>query len=60
MIARQLSGQHPETAGQNIKGRVVRSVIERQFKDNERLYTKKLFKSGNDYTLNEIKEGIKL
>ena len=60
MIAIQLSGQHQANAGQPIKGRVVRSVIENEFKDNERLYTMKLFKSGNDYTLNEIKEGIQL
>ena len=59
-IANHLLGQNQVTVGQNIKGRAVRSAIGHQFKDNERLYTMKLFKVGTDYTLNEVKEGIKL
>ena len=47
-------------SNQQIKGNDVQKVINQQFKDNERTYTMKQFKAGAQYTMSEVKDGIKL
>ena len=59
-ISKYLLGQKRVNLGQSINGRVVRQAIEDQFKGNERMYTKKLFKAGQDYSMDEIRDGVKL
>ena len=46
--------------GPNINGRVIREAIDEELKGNDRMYVMKLFKPGQDYTIDEVKEGIML
>lgn len=43
-----------------INGRVVRSAIDDKLKGNENMCIKKLFKPAQYYSINEVKEGMKL
>ena len=43
-----------------INGRIVRKAIDDKLKGNENTYVKKLFKPGSNYSIEEIKDGIKL
>ena len=59
-ITNHLLGQVSLTSCQKVKGRAVREAIEQQFKGNERTYTMKQFKAGEQYTLDDVKDGVKL
>ena len=43
-----------------INGKVIRESIDEQLKGNDRMYTKKLFKTANEYNVNEVRDGIML
>ena len=59
-IATHLLSQSQLTPGQKVKGRTVREAIEQRFKGNERTYTMKQFKAGQQYTMEEVRDGVKL
>ena len=43
-----------------VNGRTIREAIDDQLTGNENMYTKKLFKPGHNYSIEEIKDGCKL
>ena len=43
-----------------INGKVVRESIDEKRKGNDRMYVMKIFKPGKDYTIDEVKDGIRL
>ena len=43
-----------------INGKVVRETIDEQLKGNDRMYIMKIFKPAKDYTIDEVKDGIRL
>ena len=43
-----------------INGKVIRESIDEKLKGNDRMYTTKLFKPANEYTINEVRDGIML
>ena len=51
----------PKASKQNrINGKVIRESIDEKLNGNDRMYTKKLFKPKNSYTINEAREGVML
>ena len=47
-------------ASNPINGRIIRKAIDDRLTRNEKTYVKKQFKPGQDYTIDEIKDGVKL
>ena len=45
---------------QSINGRLVQKAVDEKLKGNENMYVKKLFKAGSDYSIKEVKDGVKL
>ena len=43
-----------------IKGRVIQEVVEAKLKNNEKMYVKKQFKAGVEYSVDDVKNGVKL
>ena len=52
---------HPKVTNSNlVNGRTIRDVIDDHIKGNDNMNTKKLFKPGQDYSIDDIKDGCKL
>ena len=43
-----------------MNGRSIRQAIDIRLKGNEKTFVQKQFKAGQDYTIDEIKDGVKL
>lgn len=59
-IITRLKQKGKVTPSKTINGRTIRETIDEELKGNEKASTQKHFKSGQNYSLDDIKDGVKL
>ena len=60
LVVSHLLTNSKTNTGPRINGRVIREAIDVKLKGNDRMYIMKLFKPGESYTIDEVREGVML